>query len=88
MAGAASFSSWFFNETDLENRSLLSLIWQSGLRSWKKRFAQFMIKVRNGVYPAHLESLWIIMGIVSSFHYASFKLPYDAVDQLVKILPR
>jgi carnitine O-palmitoyltransferase 1, liver isoform len=87
MAGAATFSSWFI-ERDTENQSLTSVIWESGLRSWKKRLAQYRIKVRNGVYPAHLESLWIIMAIVFSLHRASLKMPYDAVNRIVEELPR
>jgi carnitine O-palmitoyltransferase 1, liver isoform len=90
MAGVASFSfsSWFINENDTENQNLLDVIWESGLRSWKKRFARFRSKVRNGVYPAHLESLWVIMGLIMSLHYSSVKLPYDSVNKLVDIMPR
>lgn len=88
MAGVASFSSWFINESDLENQNLIAAIWQSGLRSYKKRFAKFRSKVRNGAYPAHLESLWVIMGVVTSLHYSSVKLPYDAVNEFVGIMPR
>jgi carnitine O-palmitoyltransferase 1, liver isoform len=88
MAGAATFSSWFIYERESENQSLISVIWQSGLRSWKKRFAQYRIKVRNGVYPAHLESLWIILAVVFSLHRASMKMPYDAVNTIVDKMPR
>lgn len=88
MAGAASYSSSLIHETEGDNKTVLSLIWKSGLRSWKKRFVLFKIKVRNGVYPAHLESLWIIMALIAALHFAAYKVPYDLVNKFIEILPR
>lgn len=69
------------------DQEVLQLVWVSGLRSWKKRFAKFKSKVKNGVYPAHLESLWLIMGTVMAVHFATQKVPLDLVNILLKILP-
>lgn len=88
MAGAAAYSSSLINETDADNQKVLSLIWKSGLKSWRKRFVRYKIKVRNGVYPAHLESLYIVMAIVTAIHFSSYHVPYDLTDNLVEMLPK
>ncbi|XP_070506218.1 carnitine O-palmitoyltransferase 1, liver isoform isoform X2 [Chironomus tepperi] len=69
------------------DREVLNLVWQSGVRSWKKRLARIKAGIRNGAYPAHLESLWVIMILVTLMHYASKKVPYDLVNTTMKIMP-
>lgn len=69
------------------DREVLNLVWQSGLRSWKKRIARFSNSIHNGVYPAHLWSLWITMTIVAAVHLAGVKVPYDSVNVVLSILP-
>ncbi|XP_050540748.1 carnitine O-palmitoyltransferase 1, liver isoform isoform X2 [Daktulosphaira vitifoliae] len=51
------------------DREVLNLVWASGIRSWKKRLARFKNSVRNGIFPAPLQSLWAMMGIVFSLRY-------------------
>lgn len=70
------------------DREVLHLIWESGLRSWKKRIARVKSGVRNGVYPAHLESFWVLIGLVTLLHFSIKKVPYDMVNYFVKIMPR
>ncbi|XP_060871652.1 carnitine O-palmitoyltransferase 1, liver isoform isoform X2 [Metopolophium dirhodum] len=53
------------------DREVLHLVWASGIRSWKKRLARFKNNVRNGVFPAPLQSLWAMMGIVLALRYAN-----------------
>lgn len=43
------------------DREVLNLVFESGKRSWKKRLARIKAGIKNGAYPAHLESLWVIM---------------------------
>ncbi|XP_017785605.1 PREDICTED: carnitine O-palmitoyltransferase 1, liver isoform isoform X2 [Nicrophorus vespilloides] len=69
------------------DREVLNLVWQSGIRSWKKRFARFMNSVHNGVYPAHLWTLWITMCITSAIHFSGYKVPYDLVTKVMPLLP-
>lgn len=88
MAGAAAYSSSLIHETESDNKSVLSLIWKSGLRSYKKRFASFKAKVRNGAYPAHLESLWIIMGVTMALHFSGYGVLFDLVKKLLDKMPR
>ncbi|KAF7990168.1 hypothetical protein HCN44_009903 [Aphidius gifuensis] len=64
------------------DREVLHLVWQSGLRSWKKRFFRFHNNLQTGVYPASLNSLWLTIGIVSAIHFAGFKVPYDLVGKV------
>jgi carnitine O-palmitoyltransferase 1 len=70
------------------DREVLNLVWGSGVRSWKKRIARLKSGVRNGVYPAHLESLWFLMAVVTIIHYSSFRVPYDMVNSFMNIMPR
>ncbi|XP_044734415.1 carnitine O-palmitoyltransferase 1, liver isoform isoform X2 [Chrysoperla carnea] len=69
------------------DREVLHLVWQSGIRSWKKRLGRFHNSVHNGVYPAHLWSLWITMGIVMAVHFSGYKVPYDLVTKVMPLLP-
>lgn len=70
------------------DREVLNLVWGSGVRSWKKRVARLKSGVRNGVYPAHLESLWVLMGLVTIFHYSKKRVPYDLVNRFMNYMPR
>ncbi|KAK9738042.1 Carnitine O-palmitoyltransferase N-terminus [Popillia japonica] len=69
------------------DREVLNLVWQSGIRSWKKRFARFMNSVHNGVYPAQLWTLWLTMSIVIGIHFSGYKVPYDLVTKIMPLLP-
>jgi hypothetical protein len=88
MAGTAAYSSSLIHEADPDNEKVLSVIWKSGLRSWKKRFNRFQTKVRNGAYPAHLESLWVLTGLVTALHLAGYKVPLNLLDKLIDVIPR
>lgn len=43
------------------DREVLNLVFESGKRSWRKRLARIKAGIKNGAYPAHLESLWVIL---------------------------
>lgn len=88
MAGAAAFSSALINEPEADNEKVLSVIWKSGLKSWRKRFIRFKTKVRNGAYPAHIESFWVIMSLVTMLHLSDYKIPYDLVKRLIGTMSR
>ncbi|XP_031370107.1 carnitine O-palmitoyltransferase 1, liver isoform-like [Apis dorsata] len=68
------------------DREVLHLVWQSGIRSWKKRFFRFVNNLRSGVYPASLESLWFTIAVVTAIHFAGFKVPYDLVEKAAPYL--
>jgi carnitine O-palmitoyltransferase 1, liver isoform len=86
---ATSYSTSLIHEPSDANhdQEVLQLVWESGLKSWRRRFARFRTKLRNGVYPLHLESLWIIMGLVMAFHYRTQDLPFDLVNILRAYMP-
>ncbi|KAK1137459.1 hypothetical protein K0M31_001968 [Melipona bicolor] len=69
------------------DREVLHLVWQSGIRSWKKRFFRFVNNLRSGVYPASLESLWFTIAVVTAIHFAGYKVPYDLVGKAAPYLP-
>ncbi|XP_020723235.1 carnitine O-palmitoyltransferase 1, liver isoform isoform X3 [Bombus terrestris] len=68
------------------DREVLHLVWQSGIRSWKKRFFRFVNNLRSGVYPASLESLWFTIALVTAIHFAGYKVPYDLVGKAAPYL--
>ncbi|XP_017757990.1 PREDICTED: carnitine O-palmitoyltransferase 1, liver isoform isoform X1 [Eufriesea mexicana] len=68
------------------DREVLHLVWQSGIRSWKKRFFRFVNNLRSGVYPASLESLWLTLTVVTAIHFAGYKVPYDLVGKAAPYL--
>ncbi|XP_048515243.1 carnitine O-palmitoyltransferase 1, liver isoform isoform X4 [Athalia rosae] len=69
------------------DREVLHLVWQSGIRSWKKRFFRFQNNIKNGVYPASLQSLWLTAAIVAAIHFVGYKVPYDLVGKVAPYLP-
>lgn len=56
-------------------------------KSWTKRFKQLHMKLRNFVYPAHLESFWVISVLVMGLHFAAQKVPYDLVNVVIRRIP-
>ncbi|XP_031786748.1 carnitine O-palmitoyltransferase 1, liver isoform isoform X1 [Nasonia vitripennis] len=68
------------------DREVLNLIWQSGIRSWKKRYFRFHNNIKSGVYPASLGSLWLTVIVVTAIHFAGYKVPYDPVGKVVPYL--
>lgn len=53
------------------NREVLSLVWKSGLRSWKKKFYRFVNNVRNGYYPQSASSLWLLLSFLTGVQVSS-----------------
>lgn len=86
---AVSYSGLIKHEHTDTNHQLevLKLVWQSGVRSWKKRMARFKSKVKNGVYPAHLESLWLVIGLAAAIHFSGKRVPFDLVNVFLNMMP-
>lgn len=51
-------------------------------KSWIKWLTQANRKLRNAVYPAHVESFWVISTLVLALHFASYRLPFNLVNDL------
>ncbi|KAG5684913.1 hypothetical protein PVAND_014123 [Polypedilum vanderplanki] len=69
------------------DREVLHLVWESGVRSWKKRVARIKAGIKNGAYPAHLESLYVIMILVTLLHFSNKTVPYDLVNTFMNVMP-
>ncbi|CAG9781833.1 unnamed protein product [Diatraea saccharalis] len=69
------------------DREVLYLVWESGLRSWKKRLARFRNSVHNGVYPGHLQSLYVLWSLLVAAHFGGFNIPFGLVQKALTILP-
>lgn len=86
---AVSYSELIKQEHTDENhdKEVLVLVFKSGVRSWKKRIGRSINKARNGVYPAHLESLFIIIGAVMALHFANQRVPFDLMNKFLPLMP-
>ncbi|XP_041987683.1 carnitine O-palmitoyltransferase 1, liver isoform [Aricia agestis] len=69
------------------DREVLYLVWESGLRSWKKRLARFRNSVNNGVYPGHLQSLYFLWALLVGAHFAGFHIPFGLVQKALAFMP-
>ncbi|XP_026315615.1 carnitine O-palmitoyltransferase 1, liver isoform [Hyposmocoma kahamanoa] len=69
------------------DREVLYLVWESGLRSWKKRLARFRNSIHNGVYPGHLQSLYVLWTLLVAAHFGSFNIPFGLVQKALSVLP-
>ncbi|KAL4717533.1 hypothetical protein ACJJTC_000682 [Scirpophaga incertulas] len=69
------------------DREVLYLVWESGIRSWKKRLARFRNSVHNGVYPGHLQSLYVLWTLLVAVHFGGFHIPFGLVRKALVVLP-
>ncbi|XP_049811314.1 carnitine O-palmitoyltransferase 1, liver isoform isoform X1 [Schistocerca nitens] len=69
------------------DREVLHLVWQSGVRSWKKRFARFKNNIKCGVYPAPLQSLWAIVGLFTGMHFSKLGIIPKVVNKVILHIP-
>ena len=49
--------------------------------------SSFQNGIRNGAYPAHLQSLWIVISIAAGLHFSGKKTPFDLVEKIRPLLP-
>lgn len=69
-------------------KKVLQLVWKSGLKSSKKRLTNVNRKLRNAVYPSHVESFWVISMLVMGLHFASKIVPFNLVNVVAENFPR
>ncbi|XP_026497542.1 carnitine O-palmitoyltransferase 1, liver isoform [Vanessa tameamea] len=69
------------------DREVLYLVWESGIRSWKKRLARFRNSIHNGVYPGHLQSLYFLWTVLVAAHFGGVNIPFGLVQKALTILP-
>lgn len=72
---------------DNHDKEVLQLVWKSGTKSWEERLTKLNSKLRNAVYPAHVESFWVISMLIMALHFSSKKLPLDVVNIVASYLP-
>ncbi|EEB10161.1 carnitine palmitoyltransferase I, putative [Pediculus humanus corporis] len=69
------------------DREVLNLVWASGIRSWKKRIARFKNSIKNGVYPASMQSFWITASILAGLHFIGIRAPNGLLVRILPLLP-
>lgn len=70
-----------------DNKEILQLVQMSGSWSWERKLTQINSKLRNAVYPAHVESFWFVSMLVMAVHFSSRKVPFDMVNAIAFYLP-
>lgn len=43
--------------------------------------------VHNGVYPGHLQSLYVLWSLLAGAHFAGFNISFGIVQKTLSILP-
>ncbi len=74
-------------ETNYDDEYVLRLVRKPGKKSWKQRLTEYRSQLRIAVYPAHVESFWIVSMLVMAIHFSSRKFPYDFVGIVLSYLP-
>ncbi|XP_030766076.1 carnitine O-palmitoyltransferase 1, liver isoform isoform X3 [Sitophilus oryzae] len=69
------------------DREVLHLVWQSGVRSWKKRIARLLNNLHNGIYPGHYSYLCLIIGVVSAMHLYGQRVPLNLPPKILSLCP-
>ncbi|XP_066905403.1 carnitine O-palmitoyltransferase 1, muscle isoform isoform X2 [Halyomorpha halys] len=67
------------------DREVLHLVWDSGVRSWKKRVARLKNNLKTGFYPVPISSLFATAAVVSGSHYYGIELP--GLDKILRLIP-
>lgn len=57
-------------------------VWSSGFCYLRKLLTLFGRKVKDSAYPGHVESLWILITLVTGLHFAG--IPYGLMQYLSK----
>lgn len=43
--------------------------------------------LRNGIYPAHLQSLWLVVAVAAGLHFTGRRAPFDLTNKILSIIP-
>ncbi|KAL0280460.1 UNVERIFIED_CONTAM: hypothetical protein PYX00_001740 [Menopon gallinae] len=69
------------------DREVLNLVWASGVRSWKKRIARFKNSIKNGVYPASVQSFWVTVAVLMGLHLMGIHVPGGLLVRILPLMP-
>ncbi|XP_054719264.1 carnitine O-palmitoyltransferase 1, liver isoform-like [Uloborus diversus] len=69
------------------DREVLNLVWNSGVRSWRKRFARFMNNIHSGIYPASLSSLFILIALIVALFITNVDPSFGLIRHLEYYIP-
>lgn len=86
---ASHYSSSLIHEhTDANHdREVLQLVFESGVKSWRKYIARIRTGIKNWIYPARIEAIFAFVGSVSALHYGSRESSYNLVNYILGKLP-
>ncbi|XP_064627097.1 carnitine O-palmitoyltransferase 1, liver isoform-like isoform X2 [Lineus longissimus] len=87
-AVAFSFSVTPDGELDVNfNRDVLRAVWESGIRSWRRRFERFKNRVHNGAYPASPMSWLFGVTFILALTLAQYDVSFGLVRKIEHNLP-
>jgi hypothetical protein len=78
-------SSNIHRHTDANHdQEVLELVLRSGGgHSWKIKSAN---RVKNLIYPARIEMLWVALGMALALHFGEMGMPFGAVDCMISVM--
>lgn len=53
-----------------------------------RKMSRFTMRLRNTVYPVHLESFWVIFVLVMCVHFAGKTVPFDLANTVNGLILR
>lgn len=74
------------NTSHNHDKEHLQFVCESKPKSWEKWLNQIARKLYNAVYPAHVQSFWIILLLVMALHFGGRKVPFDLVYIVLGLL--
>ncbi|KAL7014655.1 hypothetical protein ACKWTF_016048 [Chironomus riparius] len=71
------------------DKAVLKLLWRSGWRSYKKKSGKFKNSVKNLIYPAHIDTVFVLIGAIMVVHFGGNnpKWSLGSVDRLTAYMP-
>lgn len=81
----ALYSTSMIQSTAESDKEVVKLIWSSSLSAKLKKWN---LSIRNWIYPAHLEGIWLVTGFVTALYFGDRHIPYDVINKIVEQMPR
>ena len=81
----ALYSTSMIQSNDESDKEVVKLIWSSSLSA---KLRKWNLSIRNWIYPAHLEGIWLVTGVVTALYFGDRHIPYDVINKIVERMPR
>lgn len=80
-----TFHSSLIKDVDAHDKDDSQLVQKT--LTWRKMTTKLNRKLRNAIYPAHVESFWVFVMVVMAMHFSSMIPPFDLVRVVASCFP-